>query len=270
MPDKNAGSENFPVGSWLLSARLRPHVLTFYNFARAADNIADCPDLSRQQKTHRLEGFEKVLLGQAPGSESGNVASAMAESLAITGITPRYCRDLLAAFRQDAIKDRYDDWADLIAYCRLSAAPVGRYMIDLHGGPNGAYGPSDALCMALQIINHVQDCGDDYRVLNRVYLPADWLAEAGAGPDDLAAGDCSAALRRVLDWTLSAIANLLADSQPLGGMLKSRRLALESNVILAIAKDLNRKLGSNDPLARHVTLSPSERLIGVIRGIVVG
>lgn len=269
-PDKDAGSENFPVGSWLLPARLRPHVFTFYDFARAADTIADSPNLGSDEKIHQLARFENVLLGGEPGTSADAVAAAMRDSLALSGVSSRHCLDLLAAFRQDARKDRYRDWADLIGYCRLSAAPVGRYMIDLHGGSNAGYGASDALCMALQILNHVQDCGDDYSTLKRVYLPADWMAEAGASVDDLAAEVCSPALRRVLDWTLGGINSLLVDSPAMTVNLKSGRLALEAAVIIAIAIALNKKLARMDPLVEHVTLDASERMICAVRGVVAG
>ncbi len=244
--------------------------MLFYDFARAADMIADSPDLGRDEKIRYLDRFENILLGNEQDTGPYAVATAMRDSLAKTKITPRHCSDLLSAFRQDAIKDRYRDWADLIGYCRLSAAPVGRYMIDLHAGPSAAYGASDGLCMALQIINHVQDCGDDYRTLNRIYLPGDWLLEAGVGAEDLAAGACSPALRRVLDWTLAGVDGLLADSPALTATLKSTRLALESAVIIAIAGTLNKKLARNDPLVEHITLEPLERMFCVARGIVAG
>ncbi len=267
---KHAGSENFPVASWLLPARLRPHVFIFYDFARTADNIADSANLTADQKIRQLERFEDILRGDKHPPGACPAATAMRDSLTATGITIRHCMDLLAAFRQDAHKDRYPDWADLIAYCRLSAAPVGRYMIDLHGGPKSAYGPSDALCMALQILNHVQDCADDYRTLGRIYLPGDWLSEAGAGADDLAAGHCSRALRRVLDRTLTGVDDLLADARTLSGSLKSTRLALEAAVIIALAVALNSKLAKTDPLVKHVTLDPPERIFSAVRGMVTG
>lgn len=265
-----AASENFPVGSWLLPARLRPHVFTFYNFARAADDIADSAVLAPDDKIHHLELFERILLGKEQDPGGYGVVTAMQGSLATTGVASRHCLDLLAAFRQDATKDRYQDWADLIGYCRLSAVPVGRYMIDLHGGSTSGYGASDSLCMALQILNHVQDCGDDFRTLDRIYLPGDWMAEARLGGDDLAADECSPGLRQVLDWTLTGVANLLADSSAMTGALKSTRLALESAVIIAIARALNKKLAKNDPLNRRIVLGKRELMMSTTRGILAG
>ena len=264
---KDANSENFPVGSWLLPARLRPHVACFYAFARAADDIADNPDLSPDEKIKRLDVFEATLLG---GSQNSQKTMWMAASLKQTGITPQHCLDLLAAFRRDAIKSRYDDWLDLMAYCRLSAAPVGRYLIDLHGGSKLGYWPSDSLCAALQLINHLQDCGDDYRTLNRVYLPMDWMAEAGVDAGDLAANKASPALRQVMDWTLDGINALLLDAQTLPGQLYSGRLALESSVIIQIARTLSKRLRQDDPLSGRVELTATQLATCSVKGIISG
>lgn len=266
---KDAAYENFPVGSWLLEARLRPHIAVFYDFARAIDDIADSPDLASDEKLKRLDGFEAALLGGG-GDGDYHKAIRMADSLAETGVTSQHCLDLLAAFRQDAVKNRYTDWDDLIAYCNLSAAPVGRYLLDLHGGSTLGYGPSDALCNALQAINHLQDCQDDYRTLGRVYLPADWMADLGADVGDLDAASISLGLRAVIDRTLEATEKLLLDAKALPGALKSKRLALESAVIIDIAEALCRRLASGDPLASRIKLSKPALLISGVRGVVRG
>src|SRR6202167_6255635 len=94
-------------------------------------------------------------------------------------IPPRHALDVLTAFRMDVTKLRYEDWDEVIHYCRYSAMPVGRFMLDVHGESPSTWPASDALCAGLQINNHLQDCGKDYRDLNRVYLPRDALAAAG-------------------------------------------------------------------------------------------
>ena len=263
---KDIAYENFPVGSWLLPARSRPHVAVFYAFARAADDIADDPDLAGAEKVARLDGFEDVLLGRGGDQAAFAKSQRMVESLAETGVTPRHCVDLLAAFKQDATKLRYRDWDDLIGYCTLSAAPVGRYLLDLHGGSSDGYGPSDALCMALQVINHLQDSKDDYRRLNRVYLPLDWMDEAGVQVRDLDAPAAKPGLRRVFDRTIEATDSLLAEARPLPGGLRSRRLAMESAAILAIANRLVALLRRQDPLVRRRQLSKPGFLWCCLRG----
>ena len=267
---KDAKYENFPVGSWLLSGNLRAHVTCFYAFARSADDIADNPELSSDEKIKRLDGFEEALLGRGSGDTAFQDAMDMAESLKESGVSPQHCRDLLCAFKQDALKSRYSDWADIVAYCALSAAPVGRYLIDLHGGSNSGYWASDALCAALQLINHLQDCGDDYRAMNRVYLPMDWVNEAGLDLTDLSCDTTTPALRRVLDWTLIGINGQLRDAKALPASLHSTRLSLEASVIYQIAQKLSQKLGENDPLSQRIELSKPDLASCSIKGVAAG
>ncbi len=180
-------------------------------------------------------------------------------------MSPAHARDLLAAFRQDAVKQRYASWAELMDYCRYSAAPCGRYLLALHGeaGEAGEAGEmaaavvasADALSAALQVINHIQDCRADYLDLQRVYLPLDWLEAEGAALAELAAGATSPALRRVLDRMLDGVDELLADARPLPALVRDRRLALEAAVVLAIAGKLSRRLRAEDPLAGRVALT---------------
>ncbi len=101
------------------------------------------------------------------------------------GCRPRHAQDLLHAFRQDVTKLRYANWDELIDYCSRSAMPVGRFVLDVHGESRDTWPASDALCAALQIINHLQDCAADYRTLDRVYIPLDALAARGIGVEAL-------------------------------------------------------------------------------------
>lgn len=252
---KDAAYENFPVGSWLLQASLRPHVAAYYAFARAIDDIADNPRLAPADKIARLEAFAAGVMGEARPYPAPEKAVAMRRTLVETGISPRHCTDLVDAFKQDAVQSRYDGWNDLIGYCMRSAAPVGRFLLDLHGGSRHGYGPSDALCNALQVINHLQDCGADYRELDRVYLPLEWMRENGAVVADLARPSLTPGLRRVLDRCLDGVDALLAQAQRLPSGLASRRLAMESAAIVDIARTLAARLRRDDPLAHRVALS---------------
>ncbi len=249
---KGAGDENFPVGSWLLPARLRPHVMAFYDFVRAADDVADHPSLSPDDKLARLGQFKAALLGDA--TIDLPKAASLRASLAQTGVTPRHALDLLAAFSQDALQRRYADWSELLGYCALSASPVGRYLLDLHGEPAALYACSDPLCDALQVLNHLQDCQSDYRALDRVYLPLASFAAAGVDPTALAEPKASPAMRRVLDDALAGVDGLLRQAQDLPRRLQSRRLAAESAIILEIARRLAELLRRQDPLATRVAL----------------
>ncbi len=265
---KGAADENFPVGSFLLPARLRPHVARFYEFARAIDDIADSPVLATDEKILRLEAMRQALEGELGADVQGlEKAQAIRQSLRETGITTRHCADLISAFKQDAVKLRYDNWADLMDYCNRSAAPVGRYLLDLHGEESQHYPWSDALCNALQVINHLQDCADDYVLLDRVYLPGDWLAAEGATVEDLSGTHATPGLRRVIDRCIEGTRALLADARRLPGALSSRRLAYESAVIVRIAERLTDELASRDPIAERVELTKPQFLACGISGL---
>ncbi len=260
---KGAKDENFPVASHLLAARFRPHVAAFYEFARAADDIADNPDLDPGEKIRRLDAFEAAL----GASSDVPKAAALARSLAETGVNDRHARDLLEAFRQDARKSRYASLSELHAYCALSASPVGRFLLDLHGEDAALYRYSDPLCDALQILNHLQDSGDDYRNLDRIYLPADLMAHYGAAEADLGAQRSSEGMRAIVDACLDDCDRLIAAAEPLSASLKNRRLAANTAVILRLAARLSRRLRRRDPLAGQVALTRADFLIAGISGI---
>ena len=251
---KGAGDENFPVGSFLLPKPLRPHVATFYAYARAIDDIADSAALAPEAKIERLEAFAAAVRGERRGAGLEK-AVAMHESLVATRITPKHCCDLVSAFVQDATTLRYHSWEALIDYCDRSAAPVGRYLLDLHGERPGDYPPSDALCNALQVINHLQDCADDFATLNRVYIPEPFLAAEGLTVEILGASEGGPAFRRVLDRCLAALQPLLDEARRLPVVLKSRRLAFESGAIVSLAHRLTARLAQQDPIATRVALS---------------
>jgi len=264
---KGAGDENFPVGSRLLPVALRPLVMAFSAFVRAADDVADNPVLAPADKIARLERFARALTGSEADAAALPKAAALRASLRTTGVSPRHALDLLAAFTQDATRLRYRDWEDLLGYCALSARPVGRYLLDLHGQPAALYALSDPLCDALQVLNHLQDCRDDYRQLDRVYLPLDRLAAAGIGVEELGRAQASPALRRVLDDTLAGVDQLLRAAAGLPRALTSRRLAAEAAVILAIAQHLAALLRRRDPLAGRVELSRAALMPCGLRGL---
>lgn len=265
---KGAGDENFPVGSFLLPARLRPCVAAFYDFARAADDIADNPALSPDDKVARLDAMEAALDRPDGATKGGRLAAALAGH----GLDARHARALLVAFRQDARTHRYETLADLHGYCRNSADPVGRFLLDLHDGPDGAaaYPQSDGLCTALQILNHLQDCGKDLAEMDRCYLPQAWLAEAGAETGDLRRPALTPGLRRVLDRLLDDVDAQLARAAALPRALRSRRLAMESAVILRLARRLARRLRRGDPLAARIELSRMDFLLAGVGGALAG
>jgi hydroxysqualene synthase len=259
------GAENFPVGSFLIRRDLRRHVHAFYRFARNADDIADNPALSAEEKVRRLDRMAAILDG-APGPDSP-AASTMRESLLETAMTGQHCHDVLHAFRLDAVKRRYRDWDDLMAYCRYSASPVGRQLLDLHHESRDTWPPSDALCSALQVLNHLQDCVEDYRRLDRVYLPLEDFAAEGIGVTVLGAGAASPELRRVFHGLLDRTAALIEKARGLPPLINSSGLRWESAVIVELAARLLRRLRPGDPVAARVKLRRSDFLAAFVLGV---
>ena len=267
---KGAKDENFPVGSFLLPKRLRPHVATYYAFARAIDDIADNPDLPSEEKVARLSAFDAALRGEANHDPRFAKAHALRESLAATGVTTKHGSDLVAAFVQDARKNRYATWDELLGYCALSANPVGRYLLDLHGEDKSGYVYSDALCTVLQIVNHLQDCGDDRRELDRVYIIGDWLEEEGGLIEDLDRDALTPGMRKVADRMLDGCEALMPQARALSKALNSKSLAMESAVIVNLADRLITLLRKGDPLATRVALTKLDFASASLRGAVGG
>ncbi|WP_411820493.1 squalene synthase HpnC [Hyphococcus formosus] len=267
---KGAKDENFPVGSFLLPKHLRPHVATYYNFARAIDDIADNPALSGAEKIERLRAFDAALKGEPGYGPEFAKAHALRESMAATEVTTKHGSDLVAAFVQDARQNRYDTWDDLVGYCLLSACPVGRYLLDLHGEDQNTYRYSDALCIVLQVVNHLQDCGDDRRELDRVYILGDWLREEGGAISDIDRPSASPVLRRVMDRMLDSCEALMVDARQLPQAIKSKHLAMESAIIVRLADRLITLLRNGDPLATRVALKKTDFASAAIRGAVSG
>jgi squalene synthase HpnC len=248
---KGHRDENFPVASWLIAPRHRALILAFYEFVRSADDIADHASLSAQQKVELLDRMEADLTGTSNGNPE---AATLRRALAERNMSPGHAQDLLKAFRLDATKLRYRDWDDLMGYCAFSAMPVGRFVLDVHGESRSTWPASDATCAALQIINHIQDCADDYRNLDRVYIPQDALTTCGVGVEALGAAKASPELRRCLAGLAERTDVLLHQGDALPSLVEDWRLSLEISVIQTLAQHLTRILMVRDPLSERVHL----------------
>ena len=246
---KGSTDENFPVASALIAPRHRPVVMAFYRFARAADDVSDNSEATPGLKLALLEDMRSSLTGESDFNTDGVV---LREALYIRGLLPRHPLDLLEAFRRDVTKLRYDDWDDLMDYCRYSASPVGRFVLDVHGEDEALWPMNDALCSALQVINHLQDCGKDRRDLDRIYIPLDAFNQAGIGVEALDAPGASPELRAVIAGLARRTMTLLEISQPFARKVKDGRLALEIGVIQTLAEDLCKGLMQRDPLSQSV------------------
>ncbi len=261
---KTYRDENFPVASWIIHPRHRALILAFYNFVRTADDIADHAELGETDKLAWLDLFECELLGQG---DSQPEAVNLREALAQRSMPPRHAVDVLKAFRMDVTKLRYETWDDVIDYCRYSAMPVGRFMLDVHGESKATWSASDALCAGLQINNHLQDCAKDYRNLNRVYLPRDALAASGVSVEMLGEGKSPPPLLQCLHALAGRTEALLNEGRPLAGEIRDTRLGLEVGVIQMFADKIVALLKARDPLSETVHLKPLQLLGYSVAGI---
>jgi hydroxysqualene synthase len=260
---KGHRDENFPVASRLIRPELRPAILAFYRFVRAADDVADHADAAPEEKLEQLARMEAGLRGQAGASPE---ADSLRTILQARALSDRHALDLLEAFRRDVTKLRYADWADLMDYCRYSAAPVGRFVLDVHGEASALWPANDALCSALQVINHLQDCAKDYRSIDRVYIPLDVLAANGTSVGALAETRASPGLRKTIEHLAQRTQTLLEQSRTFAGDIVDRRLALEVGVIQTLAESLAARLTRRDPLSERVHHHAVEAIGLALRG----
>ena len=248
---KGHRDENFPVASFLIHPRHREPILAFYNFVRTADDIADHATLAAPEKLALLDRLDGGLTG---ANDDDAVAVRLRQVLNARGLSPKHAQDLLTAFRLDVTKLRYRDWDDLMSYCAFSAMPVGRFVCDVHGESRAVWPANDALCAALQVINHLQDCKQDYLNLNRVYIPQDVLSASGANVEALGEARASPALRDCLHQLAARTETLLDESDGFAAAIADRRLSLEVSVINKLAHRLTRILRQRDPLSEKVHL----------------
>jgi hydroxysqualene synthase len=210
--------ENFPVASWLLPRPMRPHVAALYAFARVADDIADeghAPAAERQRELSAWQDRLHAAVASEQAAADRDVAGALdtsdvsgrgdliltaiAHSIRTLDLPLSLFDDLVSAFGQDTMTNRYASWTDVFDYCRRSANPVGRLVLCIAGYRDPALDrSSDALCTALQLTNFWQDFGRDWRA-GRLYVPSEALAGTGADEADLARGAMSVAWAAALE-----------------------------------------------------------------------
>jgi len=262
-PSKTPRNENFPVASLVLSSDHREAVLAFYGFVRVADDIADAPGIGAAEKLARLEALEQALVTGDPRTPEA-ARLHRADRKHRTGLDQ--AREMLRAFRQDAIKARYNDWADLMDYCRASANPAGRFLLQLHREGAWAQAPADALCTALQILNHLQDCRQDHERLGRIYIPLQWLMLAG-GERAFFSPRQAATRRMVIDSMLDRVDEQIDRARILPERLQNRRLRAQSMATLALADRLSRRLRRSDPVVERVETGSADAARAFLTGL---
>jgi len=269
-PSKTKNEENFPVGSWIISTQIRPHIHVFYNCVRAADDVADNPNLKPEEKLLLLKQMDLELQGKSQKTDFVKPAIKHLASSKQTGVTIEHARHLLQAFLMDVEKKRYQNWSELINYCQYSAVPVGRFLIDLHSSGAEARKGTDLLCIALQILNHLQDCKSDYLELDRVYLPQDLFKAQNIDVTALSARSSNPALRFVFDVILKRINSMIKAARLQLPFIKDKRLRFETAFIVSIATALSKKLSKKDPIAQNIKLSKFRKFWCILIGVYYG
>jgi squalene synthase HpnC len=211
--------------------------------------VADHPTATAEEKLNLLQDMDRTLTGEL---DSAPEALALRHVLDERKLSAQHGMMLLEAFRRDVTKLCYASWDELMDYCRYSAMPVGRFVLDVHSESRDTWPANDALCAALQVINHLQDCGKDFRALNRVYLPRDAVMTAGVQVEDLGADRATPALRSAISTLAEHTMELLREARPFASQIHDARLAFEVSVIQRLAEDLAHKLMCRDPLSERV------------------
>lgn len=189
--------ENFPVGSRLIPARIRPHVCSIYAFARTADDLADEPGLAPDERTRRLDAWDAKLASCTVAPE-GPILTALGETIRSQHLPLGHLHDLLHAFRMDVVTQRHETFNHLLSYCRYSAAPVGRLILHLFSYTDARRRRlSDLICTALQLANFWQDVAIDSS-RGRIYLPQVDMDRFGVTEDNLAKGRATDGFRSLL------------------------------------------------------------------------
>jgi len=265
--------ENFPVASWLLPARMRPHVAAVYAFARIADDIADEGSASAAERLEALSVWRVRLHDAVDSRAARGIRGASAaspvdrDSLVLAATAHSICElalpialfdDLLSAFGQDTMTSRYDSWAEVFDYCRRSANPVGRLVLRIAGVRDDALDrSSDALCTALQLTNFWQDFGRDYRA-GRIYVPRDVQARCGVRETDLAEDTMTPGWRNALRECVDVTAREFEKGRAVCDGVRGR-LRLELRVTwLGGLSILRRVAGECDLLHHRPTLGGSD------------
>jgi len=216
--------ENFPVASLAIPRHLRRPISAIYAFARSADDFADEGDLTPLERIQKLEEYDlKLLCLNEPAPATEPIFIALAHTVKTHSLPVQLFHDLLTAFKQDITKKRYDNFAQVLGYCKNSANPIGRLLLYLIGqATEENLRQSDAICSALQVINFLQDIEQDYDENNRIYLPLEEMRQFGVTEEHIKQKKCDPAFRSLLDSQMHRAKTLLKEGAPLGQKLTGR------------------------------------------------
>ncbi len=206
--------ENFPVASSLISSKLRKHVACLYAFARIADDFSDEPEYEGVRRERLLEWRENLRsLNQKTPTHP--VFIALKETLKDLHLPLQPFDDLLDAFLQDTVKNRYQNFDEVLDYCRRSANPVGRIVLMIHGyRDEELFKLSDSICTGLQLANFWQDISVDLKK-DRIYIPQEDFARFSYSEADLRMGVVNERFRDLMKFEISRVCQIFEQGQSL-------------------------------------------------------
>lgn len=216
--------ENFPVISFFLPAGLRKHVAVIYVFSRTADDIADEGKFSPEERISNLDSYKSRLVNALDGNYEDEFWFALHQTIIDKKLDPELFYLLLDAFRQDISKNRYTNFREVLDYCKRSANPVGRLVLQLHGiTDERAYYYSDYICTALQITNFLQDISVDLEK-DRIYLPEEDLTRFSVNETSFRSDKYNKEMAGLIDYQVRRVSYLFSKGRKLlpflPGMLK--------------------------------------------------
>ncbi len=259
--------ENFPVASFFLPKSLRQPIALIYAFARQADDFADEGDLQPEDRIKLLNEFEAELnLIRSNQKPTSNLFIALQASIQEYQLDLAPFYDLLDAFKQDVSKTRYENFGEVMHYCRRSANPIGRLLLALYGqATERNIGMADAICSALQLINFLQDIAIDAQK-NRIYLPQDELKKHHVPESQIMNSDSSGAWSFMMEFQINRARKLLQSGAPLGLTL-SGRVGFEMRMMIAGGERILKKLhkARGDIFNQRPTLSKLDWLYMMYR-----
>ena len=214
--------ENFPVISFLIPKELQKHIAVIYWFARTADDLADEGNLPQEERLKLLDEFENNFTRVLNGVSQNDIESALVNTIQEKKLSQSLFYDLLKAFKQDVIKKRYQNFDEVLDYCKHSANPVGRLILELFDIRNDeCFRLSDKICTALQLTNFYQDLNVDYQK-GRIYLPEDEMQKFGVNEKSFELKENSLNLQNLLRFSIERTEQLFKDGRKLLRYLKGR------------------------------------------------
>lgn len=264
---KLPSQENVPVASYFLPQKQRELFLSFYNFLRLADDIADDP---KQESCDKLEQLNKLETALCKGYAQENwlmPAVILHQNIEEAGLSQDHALNVMKALKIDANGIHCHSWEDVLHYCRFSADPVGRFLLSIFDEKEANFDASDALCTVLAILNFLQDLKNDWLLLGRLYIPAQWFEEERLSLETLISSQSLEAHIRIKQKALARCRLLLEQAQKLPSSIQNKNLRKQAYITLAMAEKLYQRIDQKDPLKGRISLSSLDKLSAFCKGL---